>query len=240
MGDGRRSASPSAHEAARPGFLQPAYDLGTPLGRRPPRLPSDAEPALPERGGSTRGSPELAAPPPATPHSSSRASSPLQRRLAGASPSCSTPRGSSRGASPTRGPPSSAGSSGIGGLGCTSGLGGSSGSLAGSLSRPGTGFGIGGSGYPSGTQSRPGTGGGDVQLDAESARRLDMLQQGYLPTSEYVGIMALNKELREQNKRLHAELVAVRVEHERLRMEEDFLRGSTLKAGLEPPPEVRA
>jgi len=63
-----------------------------------------------------------------------------------------------------------------------------------------------------------------------------MLREGYLPSTEFVAIMALNKELREQNKRLHAELVAVRVEHERLRMEEDFLRGSALKAGLEPPP----
>jgi len=63
----------------------------------------------------------------------------------------------------------------------------------------------------------------------------DMLAQGYLPMQDYVGIMALNKELREQNKRLRAELVSVRVEHERLIAEEAFLRESAVKAGLQPP-----
>mmetsp|Transcript_57428 Transcript_57428/g.178256 ORF Transcript_57428/g.178256 Transcript_57428/m.178256 type:complete len:235 (+) Transcript_57428:47-751(+) len=219
MGDGSwRSPSPACSESSKPGFLQPAFDLGTPGGgRRPPRLPADQEHAAPDKGTSIRGTPDLARPP--TPLSS-RASSPLQRRLAGASPNPSvhTPRGSSRGASST-GAPSSAGSCGFGPLGGT-------GSLAGtaSASRPGTGA------------SR--SAGDTAPLDPEAAKRQEMLEQGYLPTSEYVGIMALNRELREQNKRLHAELVNARVEHERLRMEEGFLRGSALKAGFQLPPEV--
>lgn len=65
-----------------------------------------------------------------------------------------------------------------------------------------------------------------------------MLQKGYLPSEEYVGIMALSKELREQHKELRAELVNLRVEHERLRMEEAFLRHSVVQAGLTPPPEA--
>eukprot|EP00418_Pyrodinium_bahamense_P053544 CAMPEP_0179171772 /NCGR_PEP_ID=MMETSP0796-20121207/84688_1 /TAXON_ID=73915 /ORGANISM="Pyrodinium bahamense, Strain pbaha01" /LENGTH=248 /DNA_ID=CAMNT_0020874865 /DNA_START=71 /DNA_END=814 /DNA_ORIENTATION=+ len=211
-------ASPATSEASsKPSFLQPAYDLGVPASRRPPRPPQDPDHALPEKAGGARSSPDPLRP--STPLSS-RASSPLQRRLAGASPNptATTPRGSSspRGASST-GAPSSSGSCGFGGLGGT-------GSLAGSLSRPGTGA------------SRSG---GDA-ADGEAAKRQEMLQQGYLPTQEYVGIMALNKELREQNKRLHAELVTIRVEHERLRMEEGFLRGNALKAGLKPPPEVAA
>eukprot|EP00931_Biecheleriopsis_adriatica_P070742 TRINITY_DN44533_c0_g1_i1.p1 TRINITY_DN44533_c0_g1~~TRINITY_DN44533_c0_g1_i1.p1 ORF type:complete len:206 (+),score=40.03 TRINITY_DN44533_c0_g1_i1:33-650(+) len=77
------------------------------------------------------------------------------------------------------------------------------------------------------TPSRPGTAGSP-----------EMLSQGYIPMTEYVGIMALNKELREQNKQLRAELVNVQVSHEALRAEEAFLRSQMLKAGLEPPPEV--
>lgn len=65
-----------------------------------------------------------------------------------------------------------------------------------------------------------------------------MMQMGYLPSGEYGGIMALNQELREQNKRLRAELVSVQVENQKLRMEESFLRESALKGDLEPPPEV--
>lgn len=65
-----------------------------------------------------------------------------------------------------------------------------------------------------------------------------MLSQGYLPMSEYVGIMHLSRELRDQNRTLRAELITVRVEHERLLAEEAFLRESALKAGLDPPPEV--
>jgi len=65
-----------------------------------------------------------------------------------------------------------------------------------------------------------------------------MLQKGYLPTEDYVGIMGLNKELREQNKRLRAELISTRVEHERLLAEDAFLRESAQRAGLEVPPEV--
>mmetsp|Transcript_21763 Transcript_21763/g.61778 ORF Transcript_21763/g.61778 Transcript_21763/m.61778 type:complete len:232 (+) Transcript_21763:56-751(+) len=216
MGDGSwRSPSPACSESSKPGFLQPAYDLHTPGGRRPPRLPVDPDQAASEKGSAIRGTPDMVRP--STPLSS-RASSPLQRRLAGASPnnSLGTPRGSSRGASST-GAPSSAGSCGFGPLGGT-------GSLAGTTSRPGTGA------------SR--SGGEAVALDPETAKQLEMLEQGYLPSQEYIGIMALNKELREQNKRLHAELVTLRVEHERLRMEEGFLRGSALKADLQPPPEV--
>jgi regulator of replication initiation timing len=61
---------------------------------------------------------------------------------------------------------------------------------------------------------------------------------GYLPAEEYGGIMALNKELREQNKRLRAELVNIQVENQKLRMEESFLRESADKAGFELPEEV--
>jgi len=68
----------------------------------------------------------------------------------------------------------------------------------------------------------------------------EMQQKGYLPADEYVGIMAFNKELREIHKRLRAELVGLQVEHERLRMEEAFLRDSVVQAGLKPPPEVPA
>jgi len=65
-----------------------------------------------------------------------------------------------------------------------------------------------------------------------------MFMKGYLPAGDYAGIMSLNEELRGQNKRLRAELISVQVEHERLRMEEMFLRESAVKAGHTPPPEV--
>ncbi|CAE7338448.1 unnamed protein product [Symbiodinium necroappetens] len=78
--------------------------------------------------------------------------------------------------------------------------------------------------------TRPSSAGASVSAE-------EMLMQGYIPSTEYVGIMALNKELREQNKLLRAELVNLKVEQESLRMEESFLR-SQLHAGLEPPPEV--
>lgn len=70
--------------------------------------------------------------------------------------------------------------------------------------------------------------------------REEMLRRGYLPAEDYFGIMALNKELREQHKQLRAELVALRVEQERLRMDERFLRETAERAGLTPPPEVPA
>ncbi|CAE8643533.1 unnamed protein product [Polarella glacialis] len=66
----------------------------------------------------------------------------------------------------------------------------------------------------------------------------EMISHGYLPTSHYVGIMALNKELRDQNKRLREELGQIRVEHESLRADEAFLRSRMEKAGLDPPPEA--
>ncbi|CAJ1384468.1 unnamed protein product [Effrenium voratum] len=65
----------------------------------------------------------------------------------------------------------------------------------------------------------------------------EALLQGYIPMSEYVGIMALNKELFEQNKLLHAELVNIKVAQEQLLAEERFLRSKMRAAGLEPPPE---
>merc|ERR1712060_65194 len=124
---------------------------------------------------------------------SSRASSPRSRRLAApaSSPiSHSSPRGSSRGASSPRAS-SSAGSMGNGGLGGTSSLdmGGlrCTGTLMGTTSRPGT----------AGSYAGDGSGSDD--------RKQDMLQKGYLPTEEYIGIMAYNKELFTQNKHLRAE-----------------------------------
>lgn len=66
----------------------------------------------------------------------------------------------------------------------------------------------------------------------------EMLQKGYLPADQFAGIMSLNRELREQHKRLLAELVSLRVEQERLRMEEGFLRDSMVQAGLTLPTEV--
>lgn len=64
------------------------------------------------------------------------------------------------------------------------------------------------------------------------------MRRGYLPAEEYFGIMALKKELTERHKRLRGELVALRVEHERLRMDEQFLREAAERAELAPPPEV--
>merc|ERR1711971_919976 len=66
----------------------------------------------------------------------------------------------------------------------------------------------------------------------------DMMEKGYLPSEMFNGLMELNKELREANKRLRAELVSVQVENERLRMEERFLRDNVQREGLELPPEV--
>mmetsp|Transcript_119292 Transcript_119292/g.338238 ORF Transcript_119292/g.338238 Transcript_119292/m.338238 type:complete len:136 (-) Transcript_119292:42-449(-) len=111
-----------------------------------------------------------------------------------------------------------AGAAGAGGLG-------SSGLVAGA-SRPGTSGSLGGTGNL-----------GD-SLSSEAFMKQDMLQKGYLPTEEYIGIMAYNKELFTQNKQLRAEFVTIQVEHERLRMEESFLREGVLKAGLSAPPEV--
>merc|ERR1712178_58181 len=94
------------------------------------------------------------------------------------------------------------------------------------------------------SSSRPGTSGGNSSvsdlLDQQSLSRQDMLQMGYLPAEEFSGITSLNQELKEQNKRLRAELVAAKVEHQKLRMEEAFLRERAIKADLEPPNEVVA
>lgn len=65
------------------------------------------------------------------------------------------------------------------------------------------------------------------------------MQRGYLPTEDYIGIMRLNKELRDENKQLNGELISVRVENERLRMEDLFLREAMVKAGLIPPNVVK-
>jgi len=65
-----------------------------------------------------------------------------------------------------------------------------------------------------------------------------MLQKGYLPAEDYFGIMALNKEYRAQHVKLRAELVNIKVENERLRMEETFLRDGVRQAGLDAPAEV--
>ena len=62
--------------------------------------------------------------------------------------------------------------------------------------------------------------------------------QGHIPSSEYVGITALNKELFEQNKLLRAELIKAKVGQEELRAEERFLRSRMHSAGLKAPPEV--
>eukprot|EP00747_Dinoflagellata_sp_TGD_P168131 gnl/TRDRNA2_/TRDRNA2_193825_c0_seq1.p1 gnl/TRDRNA2_/TRDRNA2_193825_c0~~gnl/TRDRNA2_/TRDRNA2_193825_c0_seq1.p1 ORF type:complete len:217 (+),score=40.02 gnl/TRDRNA2_/TRDRNA2_193825_c0_seq1:91-741(+) len=72
----------------------------------------------------------------------------------------------------------------------------------------------------------------------ESGKRVEMIEQGYIPSHDFGGIMVLNDALREENKRLRAELVSVQVEHERLCMEEDFLRQQAILAGFEPPPAV--
>mmetsp|Transcript_49474 Transcript_49474/g.78287 ORF Transcript_49474/g.78287 Transcript_49474/m.78287 type:complete len:239 (+) Transcript_49474:61-777(+) len=205
----------------KPLFLQPAYpDLGSSMGRqsqRPPRLPGGGELG--------RCSPDFSPPLPTAPKPldgpsmrsplSSRASSP-RRRITPASPTSGTPRGSSRAASST-GVPSSAGSSG---------------------------HGLSGVGSFTGTGSRPGTAASLNEgslcdlLDNQSLGGQEMMQMGYLPVEEYGGIMALNKELREQNKRLRAELINIQVENQKLRMEESFLRESASKAGFELPEEV--
>mmetsp|Transcript_92232 Transcript_92232/g.176913 ORF Transcript_92232/g.176913 Transcript_92232/m.176913 type:complete len:229 (+) Transcript_92232:74-760(+) len=207
-------ASPSATDEAKPDFLQPAYpDLGSSL-KRPPRPPTAPEPPGPNTG-SSRGAirPPEGAPPQRSPLSS-RASSP-RRRVPQSPVSGGTPRGSSRGASSRDGAPSSAGSLGVAtgltgtGLNDTAGSGGS---LSEMLARAAEG--------------------------PEASSREDLMKLGYLPAGEYAGIMELNKELREQNKRLRAELVNVQVEQQKLRMEDSFLRESALKSGLEPPPEV--
>merc|ERR1712194_450455 len=77
-----------------------------------------------------------------------------------------------------------------------------------------------------------------VSPTPEDGKTQDMMVQGYLPVQDYTGIMALSKELREHNKQLRSELVTVRVEHERLMAEDDFLRQSALRSGITPPPEV--
>lgn len=64
------------------------------------------------------------------------------------------------------------------------------------------------------------------------------MEKGYLPSNMFHGLMELNKELRDANKRLRGELVSVQVENERLRMEERFLRDSAERDGFELPPEV--
>lgn len=96
-------------------------------------------------------------------------------------------------------------------------------------SRPGTGGSVCAGGYANGF--------GNEHMD-ETARRQDMLLKGYLPTEDYIGIMELNKELLEQNKNLRSESIKAKVEHEKLRVDEAFLRGNVLAASLEPPPEV--
>jgi len=217
-GGGRSSASSPAEDdgggggavTPKPGFLQPAYpDLGGSLGSS---LGRQRPPRLPSGGDAPgRGSPELfSAPRALDPQKSPHSSrASTPRRRVPSSPSGG--ERSPRGSSrgaSSTGAPSSSGSAGLG--------------LTGTVS-------------PAGTTSRPGTG---SDLDPEAARRQEMLMQGYLPTEDYFGIMSLNNELREQNKRLRAEFVSLQVEHQRLSMEESFLRESVLKASLEPPPEA--
>jgi len=225
---GSRSGSPAPGSSAgvspvgKPDFLQPAYDFGGSLGRqRPPRLPAEIERALAEKT-STRGSVDGLAQTPL----SSRASSP--RRRTAASPT-GTPRGASRssaghpaGASST-GAPSSAGSGQAQDLSASSQFGGT-GSFPGNPGDP--------------SPNAAGIGELLAAAGEEGGKKQEMLMMGYLPTGDYGGIMSLNKELREQNKRLRAELVSVQVEHERLRMEEQFLRESAVKAGHVPPMPV--
>jgi len=57
---------------------------------------------------------------------------------------------------------------------------------------------------------------------------------------EYGGMMSLSTALRQENKDLRAELVLLRVEHEKLRMEEGFLRDDMCRAGMEAqcPPKI--
>jgi len=220
-------------EDNKPAFLQPAFDLSgslsSSLGRkqRPPRPPPDAsggaEVLILDGGGdSNRTTPDLILPPstPALP-SSSRGASPRHRRLHSA-------RGSG-GATTPRSGGGSRPSSGAGGGGPSSSRGASASPATGSPSssplpyepqQPQQ-FSV---GYP--------TGGGG----SSSSSTLPM--GDYLPMRDYMGIMELSKELREQNKILRAELISARVESERLIAEEAFLREGAIKAGLQPPPEV--
>eukprot|EP00933_Yihiella_yeosuensis_P006513 TRINITY_DN111226_c0_g1_i1.p1 TRINITY_DN111226_c0_g1~~TRINITY_DN111226_c0_g1_i1.p1 ORF type:complete len:223 (+),score=49.51 TRINITY_DN111226_c0_g1_i1:40-708(+) len=214
------AASPTARQTpSKPPFQKPSQDFSgcapPSSGRqRPPRLPSGVDPAdlSPTDYGFSRTSPEPSDKPaaPVAPQSARGASpSPLQRRLFAGSTS-PTSAGYGSGVNPP--PPMSRG-------------GASTPSSAGSAGYGG--LGLTGRGSPASTISRPGTAGSP-----------EMYLQGYIPTSEYVGIMALNKEFRENNKELRAEHVNVKVEQESLRAEEAFLRGQLLKAGLTPPAEV--
>mmetsp|Transcript_107481 Transcript_107481/g.213428 ORF Transcript_107481/g.213428 Transcript_107481/m.213428 type:complete len:207 (+) Transcript_107481:96-716(+) len=198
----------------RPGFgspsdgqasSKPAF-LQSPytLGTSPSMLPPKLPQDQQEPG--SRGSPKVTTGGggPQTPRTPLSARAPSPRHRKHVTPGSSPSPRHSRGAS--AGPA----------LDCTSGGLGSTGSLASDVNFVNI--------------ERPNTGSSHA-VDESEAKRLEMLEQGYLPTQQYVGIMALNRELREQNKKLHEELVTIRVEHERLRMEEAFLRDCEAKAG---------
>eukprot|EP00927_Polykrikos_kofoidii_P051393 TRINITY_DN45195_c0_g1_i1.p1 TRINITY_DN45195_c0_g1~~TRINITY_DN45195_c0_g1_i1.p1 ORF type:complete len:221 (-),score=35.16 TRINITY_DN45195_c0_g1_i1:185-847(-) len=208
--------------ASKPDFLQPAFDLGSTAGslpkQRPPKLPSSLLAENEQFGTSVgsscgaRGSP--------TPSRGTPTMTPP--KIQPHAPS-SLSRVSSRGLSPRR-----ASSSGAGGGSITPRASSCSDDHSALPNRPASSLGVTGS---LGSLSDDG---------GASTRKQEMLRQGYLPSEDYIGIMALNKTLREHHKSLRAELVTFQVENERLRMEEAFLRGCVLQAGLTPPPEVPA
>eukprot|EP00929_Paragymnodinium_shiwhaense_P035402 TRINITY_DN19108_c0_g1_i1.p1 TRINITY_DN19108_c0_g1~~TRINITY_DN19108_c0_g1_i1.p1 ORF type:complete len:265 (+),score=54.15 TRINITY_DN19108_c0_g1_i1:130-924(+) len=240
---------PACGEVNRPGFLQPAFDVGSSGAggyggsssssaaaprQRPPRLPGGAA------SGAVAGSSDRDLPADHAAFPGDRATpSPPPGALVPEKPQGPAPL-SARGMSPRRRQfasptPPPGGASPMPPPGGGGGGGGTSSSRPASASRGGSRCGS-SAGAPSSAGSV-----GMGQLGSSPSRtgsKEEMMDKGYLPSEDYSGIMMLNRELRESHKNLRAELVSLRVEQERLRMEEAFLRNSVLQAGLTPPAEV--